>query len=72
MGSVADLVEELEEKYDEVREELKVIELRVDDLELQLEDANKSIAEQSAFILWVTEYYAEAEQQYQALCKVRG
>lgn len=72
MGSVADLVEELEEKYDEVREELKVIELRVDDLEVQLEDANKSIAEQSAFILWVTGYYTDAEQQYQALLKVRG
>jgi len=72
MGSIADLVEELEEKYDEVREELKVAELAVDDLEAQLEDANKSIKEQSAFILWVTAYYTDAEQQYQALCKVRG
>jgi peptidoglycan hydrolase CwlO-like protein len=72
MASIADLVEELEEKYDEVREELKVIELRVDDLEVQLEDANKSIAEQSAFILWVTGYYTDAEQQYQALRKVHG
>jgi peptidoglycan hydrolase CwlO-like protein len=72
MGNIADLVEELEEKYDEVREELKVIELRVDDLEAQLEDANKSIAAQSAFILWVTGYYTDAEQQYQALRKVHG
>jgi hypothetical protein len=72
MGSIADLVEELEEKYGEVREELKVAELAVDDLEAQLEDANKSIKEQSAFILWVTRYYTDAEQQYQALCKVRG
>ena len=72
MGSVADLVEELEEKYDEVKEDLKGAELQIGDLELQLEDANKSIAEQSAFILWVTGYYTEAEQQYQALCKVRG
>jgi peptidoglycan hydrolase CwlO-like protein len=72
MGSIADLVEELEEKYDEVKEELKVAELAVDDLEAQLEDANQSIKEQSAFILWVTRYYTDAEQQYQALCKVRG
>lgn len=72
MGSLADLVEELEEKFDEVKEELKVAELAVDDLEAQLEDANQSIKEQSAFILWVTRYYTDAEQQYQALCKVRG
>ena len=72
MGNIADSVEQLEEAYDEVKEELRAAELAVSDLEVQLEDANKSIAEQSAFILWVTGYYTDAEQQYQALCKVRG
>jgi phage-related tail protein len=72
MGNIADSVEQLEEAYDEVKEELRAAELAVSDLEVQLEDANKSIAAQSAFILWVTGYYTDAEQQYQALCKVRG
>jgi phage-related tail protein len=72
MGNIADSVEQLEEAYDEAKEELRAAELAVSDLEVQLEDANKSIAAQSAFILWVTGYYTDAEQQYQALCKVRG
>ena len=72
MGGLADSVEELEEKYEEVREDLRGAELHIDDLEVQLEAANKSIAEQSAFILWVTGYYTDAEQQYQALRKVHG
>jgi phage-related tail protein len=72
MGNIADSVEQLEEAYDEAKEELRAAELQIDDLEVQLEAANKSIAAQSAFILWVTGYYTDAEQQYQALCKVRG
>jgi t-SNARE complex subunit (syntaxin) len=72
MGRIADLVEEVEDGLSEAIQEIKGLESTVADLEDALQDANQLIKEQSEFISWVESYYTEAEQQYQALCTVRG
>jgi len=72
MGKLAEAVEELEMELSQCLIDLHDTQLELRNLEEELEVAHDTIKEQAAFISWVESYYTEAEQQYQALCKVRG
>lgn len=57
MGKISDAIEDIENELEELKEDNKVLQLKIDDLEEMVDSQKETIQEYQEFCEWLDEYY---------------
>ena len=70
--SLADKVAELEERFDEVCEDLKMADIKVDELEGQLENLTEEHEALKKYVAYIESVYPEMDDAYAVANRLEG
>ena len=71
MGNLGDMVSELEQDYESLRQECRQLEEQLDDLEGQLELANDDLEKFKEFHQWVLDTFPEVVNAYGCISDIK-
>jgi len=61
MGKISDAIEDIENELEELKEDNKVLQLKIDDLEEMIDSQKETIQEYQTFYEWLSEYHPDIE-----------
>lgn len=61
MGKISDAIEDIENELEELKEDNKVLQLKIDDLEETVESQQETIQEYQTFCNWISENRPDIE-----------